>query len=83
MLWDEHYKNDQDLVMDLATALNEELRELAAAGCPLIQVEEPPHHFACCATPPATDKDLEFYTKAFNREIEGINTEIWAHACLG
>jgi 5-methyltetrahydropteroyltriglutamate--homocysteine methyltransferase len=83
MLWNEHYKNDHDMVMDLAAALNEELREVAAAGCPLIQVEEPPHHFACCATPPATDKDLEFYTQAFNREVEGVNTEIWAHTCWG
>ena len=83
MLWNEHYQNDQDLVMDLAAALNEELKEVAAAGCPVIQLEEPPHHFACCATPPATDKDLEFYTKAFNREVEGVNTEIWAHTCWG
>ena len=83
MLWNEHYQNDHDLVMDLAAALNEELKEVAAAGCPVIQVEEPPHHFACCATPPATDKDLEFYTKAFNREVEGVNTEIWAHTCWG
>ena len=83
MLWNEYYKTDQELVMDLAAALNEELRELADAGCPVIQVEEPPLHFACCATPPATDKDLEFYTKAFNREVEGVNTEIWAHTCWG
>jgi methionine synthase II (cobalamin-independent) len=83
VLWNEYYKNDQALVMDLATALNEELKEVAAAGCPVIQLEEPPHHFACCATPPATDKDLEFYTKAFNREVEGVNTEIWAHTCWG
>ena len=83
MLWNEHYKNDQDLTMDLAAALNEELRELAAAGCPVIQVEEPPHHFACCTTPPATEKDLDFYTRAFNREVEGVNTEIWAHTCWG
>ncbi len=83
MLWNEHYKNDQDMVMDIAAAMNEELKEVAAAGCPLIQVEEPPHHFACCATPPATDKDLEFFTKAFNREVEGVNTEIWAHTCWG
>jgi len=83
MLWNEHYKNDQDMVMDIAAALNEELKEVAAAGCPLIQVEEPPHHFACCATPPATDKDLEFFTKAFNREVAGVNTEIWAHTCWG
>jgi methionine synthase II (cobalamin-independent) len=83
MLWNEHYRNDQELTMDLAAALNEELRELAAAGCPVIQVEEPPHHFACCTTPPATEKDLDFYTRAFNREVEGVNTEIWAHTCWG
>tara|TARA_Y100000590_G_scaffold464361_1_gene633608 strand:- start:1681 stop:2856 length:1176 start_codon:yes stop_codon:yes gene_type:complete len=83
MLWNEHYASDQDLVMALAAALNEELKELAAAGCPVIQVEEPPHHFACAATPPATDKDLEFYTEAFNREVEGVDSEIWAHTCWG
>jgi len=83
MLWNEYYANDQDMLMDLAAALNEELKEVAAAGCPVIQVEEPPHHFACCATPPATDKDLEFYTRAFNREVEGVHTEIWAHTCWG
>ena len=33
MLWNEYYKHDQELTMDLAAALNEELRELAAAGC--------------------------------------------------
>ncbi len=83
MLWNEHYASDQDLVLALADALNEELRELADAGCPVIQVEEPPHHFACAATPPATDKDLEFYTEAFNREVAGVATEIWAHTCWG
>ena len=83
MLWNEYYKTDHALVMDLATALNEELRELADAGCPVIQIEEPPHHFACCTTPPATDKALEGYTQAFNREVEGVNTEIWAHTCWG
>ncbi len=83
MLWNEYYKTDHALVMDLAAALNEELRELADAGCPVIQIEEPPHHFACCTTPPATDKELERYTQAFNREVEGVNTEVWAHTCWG
>ena len=83
MLWNEYYKTDHALVMDLASALNEELRELADAGCPVIQIEEPPHHFACCTTPPATDKELAGYTQAFNREVEGVNTEIWAHTCWG
>lgn len=83
MLWNEYYKNDHALVMDLAAALNEELRELADAGCPVIQIEEPPHHFACCTSPPATDKELQQYTDAFNREVEGVATEIWAHTCWG
>ena len=83
MLWNEHYRNDHELVMDLAAALNEELRELADAGCPVIQIEEPPHHFACCTDPPATDKELQHYTDAFNREVQGVETEIWAHTCWG
>ena len=83
MLWNEHYRKDEEMIWDIACAQNEELKELAAAGCPVIQMEEPPHHFACCAHPPAKDKDLEFYTKAFNREIEGVKTEIWAHTCWG
>jgi 5-methyltetrahydropteroyltriglutamate--homocysteine methyltransferase len=83
MLWNEHYKNDQEMIWDIACAQNEELKELAAAGCPVIQMEEPPHHFACCTHPPAAEKDLEFYTKAFNREVEGVKTEIWAHTCWG
>ncbi len=83
MLWNEHYASDHELIMDLAAIMNEELKEVAAAGCPVIQVEEPPHHFACCMNPPATDRELEFYTRAFNREVEGVETEIWAHTCWG
>jgi 5-methyltetrahydropteroyltriglutamate--homocysteine methyltransferase len=83
MLWNEHYTHEHDMVMDIAAAMNEEYRELAAAGCPVIQIEEPVHHFNCNALPPCSDKDLEFYTKAFNRQVEGVNTEIWALTCWG
>lgn len=37
----EHYRTLDDLVLALAAALNQELRALAAAGAPLIQVDEP------------------------------------------
>jgi 5-methyltetrahydropteroyltriglutamate--homocysteine methyltransferase len=83
MMWDEHYKDDRALIMDIAAALNEEYRELSAAGCPVIQIEEPIHHFSCNALHPCSDRDLEFYTAAFNRQVEGVNTEIWAHTCWG
>ena len=44
MLWNEHYADDQAMILDLCDIMNAEFRELADAGCPLIQVEEPPHH---------------------------------------
>ena len=72
MLWNEYYDNERDMVMDIAAALNEEYRELSAAGCPVIQIEEPVHHFNCNAIPPCSDDDLAFYTAAFNRQLEGV-----------
>lgn len=83
MLWNEYYDDERDMVMDIAAAMNEEYRELADAGCPVIQIEEPVHHFNCNTEPPCSDHDLEFYTAAFNRQVEGVNTEIWAHTCWG
>ena len=44
MLWNEHYADDKAMVLDLCDIMNAEFRDMAAAGCPLIQVEEPPHH---------------------------------------
>jgi 5-methyltetrahydropteroyltriglutamate--homocysteine methyltransferase len=62
--------------------MNAELRELAAAGCPLIQVEEPRHH-GLTTRPDCTDADLEFQTEAFNRQLAGVDAEIWVHTCWG
>src|SRR5207248_11680834 len=59
MLWDEHYHDDKALVLDLCDIMNVEFKELAAAGCPVIQVEEPRHH-GLTTLPTCTDKDLEF-----------------------
>src|SRR5690242_17626399 len=44
MLWNEYYPDERQLVLDLCDIMNAEFREMADAGCPLIQVEEPPHH---------------------------------------
>ena len=62
--------------------MNAEFRELAAAGCPLIQVEEPPHH-GRTTRPDCTDADLEFLTEAFNRQLVGVDAEVWVHTCWG
>ena len=82
MLWDEHYHDDKALVLDLCDIMNAEFRELAASGCPVIQVEEPRHH-GLTTRPDCTDKDLEFQTEAFNRQLVGVDAEIWVHTCWG
>jgi 5-methyltetrahydropteroyltriglutamate--homocysteine methyltransferase len=56
MLWNEYYRDDRELITDLCDIMNAEFRELAAAGCPLIQVEEPPHH-GRTTRPDCTDAD--------------------------
>jgi 5-methyltetrahydropteroyltriglutamate--homocysteine methyltransferase len=63
------------------TKMIAELREVAAAGCRVIQVEEPRHHIAAADGIP--DKELQFLTDALNREIKGVETEVWLHTCWG
>ena len=82
MLWNEYYQDDRALIHDLCDIFNEELRELAAAGCPLMQIEEPPHH-GRTTRPDCTDAELEFLTEAFNRQLVGVDAEIWVHTCWG
>ena len=82
MLWNEYYHDDKQLVLDLCDIMNAEFREMADAGCPLIQVEEPPHH-GRSTRPDCTEADLEFLTEAFNRQLVGVNAEIWVHTCWG
>ena len=82
MLWNEFYPDDKQLVLDLCDIMNAEFREMADAGCPLIQVEEPPHH-GRSLRPDCTEAELEFLTEAFNRQLVGVNAEIWVHTCWG
>jgi 5-methyltetrahydropteroyltriglutamate--homocysteine methyltransferase len=82
MLWNEHYADEKAMILDLCDIMNAEFRELADAGCPLIQVEEPPHH-GRAVNPATTDADLRFMTEAFNRQLVGVNAEIWVHTCWG
>jgi 5-methyltetrahydropteroyltriglutamate--homocysteine methyltransferase len=81
MLWNEHYRSDHELIMDLAAVMNEELRDLATS-CPLIQIEEPRHHYAALRAD-TPDSELQFFSDAFNREVKGIEAEIWVHTCWG
>ena len=80
-----HYDLDdkKQLTWDMAEAMNLELKQLAAAGCKVIQIEEPTLHFIACYYPEATEL-IDFLVDCFNREIEGLDdVEVWIHTCWG
>jgi 5-methyltetrahydropteroyltriglutamate--homocysteine methyltransferase len=78
-----HYRGRRELIMALAEVMNAELDELANAGCPVIQVEEPTIH----GMVGVDDKEVtgDFLVDAFNREVRGLRqkSEVWCHTCWG
>ncbi len=78
----EYYSDRREAVMALSEALNEEFHELADAGCPVIQLEEPCLHFNPNGE---LGLPLEAYVEALNREVAGLRakTEVWCHTCWG
>lgn len=77
------YDDDKrQLMWDLATILNAELRQLVAAGCKVVQIEEPAIHSA--AAWGADAETLDFYVDLFNYTVDGLDdAEIWVHTCWG
>ena len=71
--------------MALSDAFNEELHDLADAGCQVIQMEEPQIHLL--AARKYVDKVInpEFMLKVFNNTVRGLRakTEVWCHTCWG
>jgi 5-methyltetrahydropteroyltriglutamate--homocysteine methyltransferase len=82
---DGHYKTLPDRIMAMSDAFNEELHDLADAGCPIIQMEEPQIHLL--AARGYVDKVInpEFMLKVFNNTVRGLRakTEVWCHTCWG
>ena len=82
---DEHYKDLPSRIMAMSDAFNEELHDLADAGCPIIQMEEPQIHLL--AARGYVDKVInpEFMLKVFNNTVKGLRakTEVWCHTCWG
>ena len=78
----QHYKSREDTLMAMSEVLNEEHHELADAGCPIIQIEEPAIHFNASEN---LGISQEVYVEAFNREVSALRdkTEVWCHTCWG
>ncbi|MEC9476778.1 MAG: cobalamin-independent methionine synthase II family protein [Planctomycetota bacterium] len=78
-----HYSENQELIWDMAVAMNTELHRLKDAGCQCIQIEEPTLHF-WANTYGKDSEEVQFMLKAFNREVEGLeDIELWIHTCWG
>jgi 5-methyltetrahydropteroyltriglutamate--homocysteine methyltransferase len=76
-------EDKKQLIWDMASAMNLELRQLAAAGAKVIQIEEPTIHFVACFYPDQGDL-LDFLVDAFNHEVDGLDdVELWIHTCWG
>ena len=84
ILIDDHYRDRRKLIMDLSIELNKEYHELADAGCPIIQVEEPSIHESIGIVD-MKEVTAEFLVESFNREVQGLRdkTEVWCHTCWG
>lgn len=72
----DHYDSDEAAAMDYAAAVNEEIRDLFAAGADVVQLDEP-------YMQARADVAKQYAVKAINRALEGIDGETAVHLCFG
>nr|MBO2514585.1 hypothetical protein [Gammaproteobacteria bacterium] len=82
---DFHYKDIRERIWAISDAFNEELHELADAGCPAIQLEEPQIHLLAARGIVDDKINPEFMLEVFNNTVRGLRakTEVWCHTCWG
>jgi methionine synthase II (cobalamin-independent) len=73
---DEFYKDEAAMAMDIAAALNAELLDLQAAGCDVLEIDEP-------AMTRYHEKVFEYGARALDRCLEGIHSQTIVHLCYG
>ena len=72
----EFYEDDEELVMDLAVAVNEEAKDLVKAGADVIQLDEP-----WLRTKPEAAR--RYAVKAIDRALQGLDAVTAVHLCFG
>jgi 5-methyltetrahydropteroyltriglutamate--homocysteine methyltransferase len=72
----DYYPDARAMALDYAAAVNEELRDIAAAGADIVQIDEP----YLQARPEAA---REYALEAIARAFEGIEAEKALHTCFG
>jgi 5-methyltetrahydropteroyltriglutamate--homocysteine methyltransferase len=72
----EAYDDEASLAMDLAAAVNDEVRDLFAAGADVVQIDEP-------WLQARAEKAREFALPAIDRALEGMDGTTVLHTCFG
>ncbi len=72
----DHYKDEVALAMGYAAAVNEEVKDLFAAGADIVQLDEPYMQ----ARP---EKAREYGLEALNAALDGVEGETAVHICFG
>ena len=75
-LADEHYRDRARLAMDFARVINEEARELVAAGLDVLQLDEPAFNVYM-------DDVATWGIDALHRAVEGLRCTTAVHICYG
>jgi len=70
------YADEEEMAMDYAVAVNDELRDLKAAGVDVVQLDEP-------WVRTAPEKAARWGIKAINRALDGIPGPTVVHLCFG
>jgi 5-methyltetrahydropteroyltriglutamate--homocysteine methyltransferase len=75
-LADEHYRDRARLAMDFARVINEEARDLVAAGLDVLQLDEPAFNVYM-------DDVAGWGIEALHRAVEGLRCTTAVHICYG
>jgi 5-methyltetrahydropteroyltriglutamate--homocysteine methyltransferase len=75
-LYDDHYKSREKLAWEFAKILNQEAKELEAAGVDIIQFDEPAFNVFF-------DEVNDWGVATLERAIEGLQCETAVHICYG
>jgi 5-methyltetrahydropteroyltriglutamate--homocysteine methyltransferase len=73
---DEHYGSPRELGLALADAVNEEVRDLFAAGADVVQIDEP-------WVQSRPEQAREYALEVIDRALEGIEGTTALHSCFG
>ncbi|NWG25561.1 MAG: cobalamin-independent methionine synthase II family protein [Pseudorhodoplanes sp.] len=73
---DDFYRDEEALALDYAAAVNEEIKDLFAAGADVVQIDEPwmQQH---------PEKARQYGLRALDRALDGVTGTIAVHLCFG